>query len=393
MKASQPQTTSEPARKPILFLHATAGTGHTRAAEALVAACAALDVPAQAVDTLDCMKKAFRRIYPKLYIKLVQKTPTLWGYLYDKLDTKRLDSKCQKLNLLLNKLNTKNFLRTICDIDPAVIVCTHFLPLELLSDLKRRGKIDLPIISVVTDVSPHRFWVHPHIDRYYVASANSERELLQKEGVDAQTQVTGIPIDPVFATSRSVRQARTAMGLPEKSTVLIMSGGFGVGPIAEMLCSFASTQVDCSLLVVAGKNDKLKAQCEKIAATLSVDITVYGYVDFVHDLLDAADLVVTKPGGLTMSEILAKGKPMMIVASIPGQEQRNCEYLLEHGAATRLYDFSDAAYYIGQLLNDKARLHKMSYAASQIARPHAALDIVRNVESRYLLHESPDRMH
>ncbi len=384
MNASPPTPPSTPPHNPLLFLHATAGAGHTRAAEALAAACAAFELPARSVDTLDCTGKLFKRMYLKSYIDLVQKMPALWGYLYDKYDAKSFDSKSQKLRLLLDKLNTRNFLRTIGDIDPAAVVCTHFLPLELLSDLKRQGKFDLPLAAVVTDISPHSFWVYPHVDRYYVASADSQRELQQKGIPAARIQATGIPIAPVFAAGRPAVEARAALGLPEKPTVLLMSGGFGLGPMAAMLRSFAGHAATCSLVVVAGRNAELKAQCEEIAATLSVDVTVYGFVDFIHDLLDAADFVVTKPGGLTLSEILAKGKPMMLVAPIPGQEQRNCEYLLERGAATRLYDFDDAAYYIDRLLRDHARLHTMSLAARRIARPHAALEIVRDVEARYL---------
>ena len=372
--------------KPLLFLHATAGAGHTRAAEALAAACAVLELPAHAIDTLDCMRKPFRRVYEKSYIKLVQEMPRLWGYLYDKFDTEHdhSNSKSQKFRLLLNKLNTRDFLKTIRDIDPAAIVCTHFLPLELLNDLKRRGKITFPLAAVVTDISPHSFWIYPHVDRYYVANANSQRELLRKGFPISQTQATGIPIDPVFATSRPAAEARAALNLPEKPTVLLMSGGFGLGPMAAMLHSFVGHEADCSLIVVTGKNAELKAQCEKIATELSVDVTIFGFVDFIHDLLDAADLVVTKPGGLTLSEILAKGKPMMLIAPIPGQEQRNCEYLLEHGVATRLYDFADAAHHIDQLLHNHKRLHAMSLAAQRIAHPHAALEIVRDVRARYL---------
>jgi processive 1,2-diacylglycerol beta-glucosyltransferase len=368
----------------LLFLHATAGAGHTRAAQALASACAAQGFPAQTVDTLDCMKKRFRRLYAKLYIDLVQKMPAVWGYLYDKYDAKRFDSKSHKLRLLFDKLNTRDFLKTIDGINPAAVVCTHFLPLELLSDLKRRNKFRLPLAAVVTDISPHSFWVYPEIDRYYVASVDSQRELLQKGISAGRISVTGIPIDPVFSAGRPAIEARAALGLPEKPTVLLMSGGFGLGPVAEMLHSFAGHAADCSLVVIAGKNPELKAQCEEIATSLSVDVTVYGFVDFVHDLFDAADFVVTKPGGLTLSEIFAKCKPMVLVAPIPGQEQRNCEYLLENGVATRLYDFTDAAYYIDRLLNDHARLDAMSQAARRIARPQAALDIVRDVEMRYL---------
>ncbi|MCL2161590.1 MAG: hypothetical protein FWH56_06865 [Betaproteobacteria bacterium] len=384
MNVSLPNPPPESPRKPLLFLHATAGAGHTRAAEALADASAVLELPAQTVDTLDCTRKSFKHIYSKSYVNLVQKMPALWGYLYDKYDAKRSDSKSQKFRLLLQKINTKNFLRTIHDIDPAAIVCTHFLPLELLNDLKRKGKFGLPLIGVVTDISPHSFWVYPHVDRYYVASADSQRELLRKGIPEERIQVSGIPIAPVFADSRPAPKARAALGLPAKPTVLLMSGGFGVGPIASILHSFAEHTADCSLVVVAGKNAELRAQCEEIAAALPVDVTVYGFVNFIHELLDATDFVVTKPGGLTLSEILAKGKPMMLVAPIPGQEQRNCEYLLERGAATRLYDFADAAYYIDRLLNDSARLRTMSLAAQHIARPHAALEIVRDIEIRYV---------
>lgn len=375
---------TESPHKPLLFLHATAGAGHTRAAEALADACAMLDLPAQTVDTLDYTGKSFRHIYTKSYVNLVQKMPALWGYLYDKYDTKHIDSKSQKFRLLLQKLNTRNFRQMINAIDPSAVVCTHFLPLELLNDAKRKGKFNLPLAAVVTDISPHSFWVYPYVDRYYVASADSQRELLQKGIPEARIQVAGIPIAPVFAASRPASEARAALGLPEKPTVLLMSGGFGIGPIAAILRSFSEHSTNCSLVVVAGKNTELKAQCVEIASTLSVDVTVYGFVDFIHDLLDAVDFVVTKPGGLTLSEILAKGKPMMLVAPIPGQEQRNCEYLLERGVATRLYDFADAAYYIDRLLNDSARLHAMSLAAQRIARPHAALEIVRDVQVCYL---------
>jgi len=375
---------SSPPRKPLLFLHATAGAGHTRAAQALAAAAAKFQLPAQTLDTLECMSKTFRRVYAKAYVDLVQKMPALWGYLYDVYDAKRFGSKTQKFRLMLGKLNTRNFRRAIEEVGPAAVVCTHFLPLELLGDWKRKGEFQLPLAGVVTDISPHSFWVHPCVDRYYVASCDSERELLRK-GIPAEKiQATGIPIDPVFSASSSAAKARAELGLPEKPTVLMMSGGFGVGPVADMLRSFAGHRANCSLVVVAGKNAELKAQCEDIAKTLSVDVTVYGFVDFVHKLLDAADFVVTKPGGLSLSEILAKGKPMVLVAPIPGQEQRNCEYLLERGAATRLYDFADAAYYICRLLGDSSRLEAMALAAQRMACPHAAFEIVQDLMARWL---------
>ena len=375
---------SSASRKPLLFLHATSGAGHTRAAQALDAAAAQLQLHGRTIDTLDLTNKSFKRMYADAYVEMVRKYPALWGYLYDAYDAKRYGSKTQRFRLMLEKLNTRNFRRTIKEIDPAAVVCTHFLPLEMIGDLKRKGEFSLPLACVVTDISPHTFWVSPYVDRYYVADFDTQRELRQKGILAERICVTGIPIDPVFASNVPASSARAELGLPEKPTVLLMSGGFGVGPVVAMLRSFSGLAADCSLVVVTGKNAELKSQCEEIAKTLSVNVTVYGFVDFVHKLMDAADFVVTKPGGLTMSEILAKEKPMMLVSPIPGQEQRNCEYLLERGAATRLYDFADAAYYINRLLCDDARLKAMSLAARQIARPNAAIEIVRDVETRYL---------
>ena len=126
------------------------------------------------------------------------------------------------------------------------------------------------------------------------------------------------------------------------------------------------------MVVVAGKNVELEKECQAIAATLPIPVKVHGFVSNMHELMDAADLIVTKPGGLTTTEILAKGKPMALVAPIPGQEQRNCEYLLEAGAAVRLYDVGDSAHYLEQWLGDEARMKRMASAARSIAQPDAA---------------------
>jgi len=241
--------------------------------------------------------------------------------------------------------------------------------------LKGRGKFSVPVHAVVTDVSPHAFWVYPHIEHYHVATPSAARELARKGYPAKQISVTGIPVDPVFANRTPGAAARAKLGLLEKPTVLLLSGGFGVGPMKQMLSSFGESRDDLSLVVVAGKNPQLEAECKALAATLPVPIKVFGFVNNMHELMDAADLIVTKPGGLTTTEILAKGKPMALVAPIPGQEQRNAEYLLEEGAAVRLYDVADAAYYLQRWLSDAVRMRRMAASAQAIARPLAAQDI------------------
>ena len=360
----------------ILILHATAGAGHTRAAQAIAAALKATGQEHQVVDTLQCTSALFRRMYVKSYIDIVQKAPELWGYLYEKSDVVATPtSRRARARLAFDKFNSRKFKQLLVETNPGAIVCTHFLPLELLSDLKGRGKLNVPVHAVVTDVSLHAFWVYPHIEHYHVATPSTARELARKGYPAKQITVTGIPVDPVFASRTPAAMMRAKLGLLEKPTVLLLSGGFGVGPMKQMLASFSENRDDLSLVVVAGKNPQLEAECKALAATLPVPIKVYGFVNNMHELMDAADLIVTKPGGLTTTEILAKGKPMALVAPIPGQEQRNAEYLLEEGAAVRLYDVADAAYYLQRWLSDAVRMRRMASAAQAIAKPFAAQEI------------------
>lgn len=360
----------------ILILHATAGAGHKRAAEAIAAALKAKNQAHRLADTLECTTAFFRYMYVKSYINLVQKAPELWGYLYERSDVAEpTTSRSARARLVFDKLNSRSFRKLVDEVRPGLIVCTHFLPLELLSDLKGRKKLDTPVHAVVTDVGLHSFWVYPNIEHYHVATPSTARELVRKGYPAEQISVTGIPVDPIFSNRMACREARAKLGLVEKPTILLLSGGFGVGPMKQMLASFSECRDELALVVVTGKNARLEAECQALAAKLSVPVKVYGFVNNMHELMDAADLVVTKPGGLTTMEILAKGKPMALVAPIPGQEQRNAEYLLEEGAAVRLYDVADAAYYLRRWLFDSVRMRRMSAAAQAIAKPFAAQEI------------------
>ena len=367
----------------ILILHATAGAGHTRAAQAVAAALKPSGCSHRVVDTLECTSALFRRMYVKSYIKLVQTAPELWGYFYDKSDVvTAADSKRARARLAFDKLNSRSFRSLLDETKPEIILCTHFLPLELLSDLKGRGKLNTPVHAIITDVSPHALWIYPHIEHYHVATPSTARELARKGFPAERISVTGIPVDPIFAQRTPAPTARAKLGLPEKPTVLMLSGGFGIGPMQQMLASFESSRSNLSLVVVAGKNAELEKECRALAAKLPVPVKVYGFVSNMHELMDAADLIVTKPGGLTTTEILAKGKPMALVAPIPGQEQRNCEYLLEEGAAVRLYDVGDSAHYLEKWLGDAARMKRMSAAARSIAQPDAAKTIAAALRAR-----------
>lgn len=369
----------------ILILHAAAGAGHKRAAEAMAKAFAAEKPGAEIVvrDILDFTNPIFRRTYARGYLDVVKSVPELWGYMYSRSDKRATRPERKKIRAVFNKLHTLRFRRFFNDLEPDVVVCTHFMGLEILSSRKRRGKTDVPLFCVVTDFAVHALWVVENVNCYYVACEEAKRQLLRKGQQDDGIKVTGIPIDPVFSESLLQDAARAKLGLEKNTpTVLVLSGGFGVGPTAELIKSFKGSDFRCQLVVVAGSNKDMEREAAAAAKDTGMPHKVFGFVNNIHELMDAADVIVSKPGGLTTSELLAKGKPMIAVDPIPGQEQRNCEYLLEAGAAVRLYEADDAVYKVKGLLGDPARLAAMRSNAKKIGHPGAARDIARDILSK-----------
>lgn len=356
-------------KKRILILHATAGTGHTRAAEAVAAALRPYpNVDIAVWDALDYTNGIFKRLYSKHYIRFVKAFPRAWGYIWETSDSQAPDSWFRQVQHLFNRANSRKLRRRVLEFAPDLVICTHYLPLEVLSYLKEKRLTQAPVFGVITDISAHSFRIMPNIDRYFAATRASARELEFKGYPASRVTVSGIPVDPIFRRIESKQIVRERHGLPPQlPTVLLMSGGFGLGPLPQITQSFAQANRPISLVVIAGRSRALKEKCDKIARRSRAPIKVFGYVDFVHELIDASDIVITKPGGLSSSEILVKSTPMVLVAPIPGQEQRNCEYLLENGAAARLYNYDDAAYFIEALLTDTGKLRAMSAAAQRIA--------------------------
>ena len=369
----------------ILILHASAGNGHRRAAEALARAFEndSRTHRIAVCDILDYTPSIFRTTYAKGYLRLVRHIPELWGYMYAVLDRKGQVPWRRKVRATFNRINAAGFFDFYSELSPDAVICTHFMPLELMATSSRRRRQNVPVFGVITDFAVHSLWVDANVEAYYVATEEAARQMIRRGQPQTGTVVSGIPIDPVFVQTRDKTFAREQLGIkPDIPTVLILSGGFGVGPTIELLRSFNSYQSSLQLLVVAGANKELEKKANLTAEELNLWVYVYGFVNNIDLMMDACDLVVSKPGGLTSSEVLAKGKPMVIVDPIPGQEQRNCEYLLERGAAVRLFEVEDAPCKIGNLLNNPARLTAMANAAAHAGHPAAAQEIVEDIKLR-----------
>ncbi|HVF27189.1 MAG TPA: glycosyltransferase [Pyrinomonadaceae bacterium] len=364
----------------VLVLSASAGAGHVRAAEAVVRAIEEMRAAEEVrhVDALEYTNKLFRHLYSKAYVEMVNKTPELLGWLYDALDT---PWKNERRRLALDKLNTRPLVRMLKQYQPEVVICTHFLPAEIISWLKAKERITVPQAIVVTDFDVHAMWLCHHYEQYFVA-LDETRVHLENLGIPSEKiTVSGIPIDPLFTQTKDKRAMREKYGLDvERTTILLSAGGFGVGPVEHILQSLAGLQHPVQVVALCGRNDDLKLRVERLAAELpssrALRIKAVGYTTEMDEYMSASDVLLGKPGGLTTSEALAKGLVFCVVNPIPGQEERNSDHLLEEGVAIRCNNLPALAYKIDRLLDDPARVKTMRQNARRLARPDAAREIV-----------------
>jgi processive 1,2-diacylglycerol beta-glucosyltransferase len=365
----------------ILVLSASVGAGHLRAAQAVELALREVvpDAAVRNLDVLEMTNTAFRRVYGKAYLDLVNKAPHVLGYFYDLLDQPSTSGRNRRdrIRLAVENLNLRRFIRFLKEEPWDLVLNTHFLPAEILASLRRRGDLAVPQVTATTDFETHRLWVNQPCEHYFTATDEGAR-YLQAWGVPAaDVTVTGIPIHPVFSRPKDPDECRARHNLAgDRPVVLQLSGGFGVGPIVKLYRALLEVERPLQLVAIAGRNEVVRAELEAIRPPERHRTKVLGFTDQIDELMAAADLVVSKPGGLTTSETLARGAAMAIVNPIPGQESRNSDYLLENGAAIKVNNLATLPYKVGTLLDDPTRLAHLQDNSTRLARPRAAYDVV-----------------
>ncbi len=367
----------------ILILSASAGNGHVKAAEAMEVAFRNL-APGAEIRNIDVFKpeystRAVGRLYGEGYIKLANAAPTALGIMYDRTD--------QPWGEHGRKVGFRKLKKFITEFQPDLVVSTHFIPSEVVSHLLCKGKINAVSAVVVTDFDAHAMWFSRHYDHYFVALGET-REYLRKHGIfEDRIHVTGIPINPVFATRKDKREMRTKYGLDQdRPAILLSAGGFGVGPMQDILAGLADVEHAIQVLALCGKNLELKAKIEAMETPASLKLVPIGYTDKMDEYMSAADIVLGKPGGLTTSEGLAKELAFVIVNPIPGQEERNSDHLLEEGVAIRSNELSTLAYKLNQLLGSPDRVRSMQANAARLAHPNSAQEIASILLARQSQH-------
>jgi len=363
----------------IAILSVSAGAGHVRAAQALQAAVETWypGVEAVHVDLMELVPKLFKTIYADTYIKVVERHPAFWGYLYDKSDREKVDSAVSRLRIAIERLNTQKLKKVLTEINPNHVICTHFLPAQLLARKIRKGTFNCPVWVQVTDFDVHALWIHERLNGYFAAHEEVAWRMAER-GIPVDTvHVTGIPIMPVFGRQRERAECAAEFGLdPRKTTLLMMSGGAGVGGIEVLAERLLRLEVDFQLVALAGKNEKLLAELHSLAAHYPGRLFPMGFTRVIERIMSASDLAITKPGGLTTSECLAMGLPMIVVSPIPGQEERNADFLLENGAAMKACDAGALAWRVDMLLRQPRKLAMMRENALRLGQPDAARNVL-----------------
>ena len=348
----------------VVFCTASVGSGHVRAAQAVLN----FFNKSELLDVLDYTPKWFNKIYRDGYCYFVEHFPKFVGWCYDKSDSRFAEKK----NWFLAKLENfiaKRFVEKVLELNPDVIVSTHFFTSGILSRLRENGKLNIPVVTIVTDDYPHSIWLEPGSDLICVANKSAANVVVQKGIPSHKVMATGIPIDPKFTT-------RPFNVTKEKPVILVTGGGLGIGDmesIAKYLCDIKDI---AKIIVVCGKNEQLFNNLKQIE---DKNFQVIGFTNEMHLLMRRADLLICKPGGLTTTEALASSLPMILIKPIPGQEERNAKVLVECGAAIRGPNPEDICHYAKIILENKIRLGRMRTAAYSISIPNSAEIIAHSI--------------
>ncbi|MBQ6131065.1 MAG: glycosyltransferase [Selenomonadaceae bacterium] len=350
----------------VLILSASIGSGHTKAAEALQKIFGeeahVVDFMAREISTLNWLTKKF-------YLAALKFIPDLYDRIYKFADGKKVGVSARFLSSALMYLP---FARLLKKFRPNVVICTHPFPeaaASLWKFLHAKSAKKFLLAAVLTDYSLHEIWIYGEVDAYFVATEEMQRELAAHCRAGQKIFATGIPIDEKFSTAEKISGAIT--------TILIMGGGLGLGSIEETLSELEKVQTPLKIIVVAGQNEKLLARLKKLK--ISHELEVLGYVSDVDKLMAAADLLITKPGALTMTEAFAAGLPLILHAPIPGPEALNAAYATAHGAAIAVGD-KKISQVVAELLKNPARLEAMKNSAKKISRPFAVKEIVNQIK-------------
>lgn len=372
--------------KRFLFLYLTKHSGHYAAAVAIDQALHRLDgrVESMMLDSFSHANPLLSKVTLRAYLAALKTAPEIWEWMYDNPDLKE---RTKKIRELLNRGNSKKLQRVLLSFDPDVVVCTQGFACGVIASWKRAtGRRSPKLVGVLTDFVAHRYWADDQVDLYIAPNEETKQTLVSQGVLPQRVAVHGIPISNRI--SRPSDKASTLKGLGLKGdlpVILVMGGSLGLGPMKSVVRKLDKLPQPFEVIVVTGKNDELKERLLRKGNKLSRrrklrhNTKIFGFIDNVPELMDIAEILISKPGGITTAEALAKRAPMIIINPIPGQEAKNAEYLLSHNVAVEAHSSGEVVEHVDEFLRNPAKLWRMREAAAALSRPHAADDAARRI--------------
>lgn len=359
----------------LLILSTSIGAGHAKAGEALCEAYTANHGgEAYHIDFLRYASPTFGPWVEQMYYALTKHTPSVYKLLYKLADHPLSPVKKSEIIIGLSK-----YKELVKKYQPDAIIATHFFPAAVVSYLYPRFPI--PNSLVITDYTVHHIYINSNTNLYFAGYDGMAGEL-QKLGVcQSRIRVTGIPVRSCFATQLNRNAIRQKLELDSsRRVILIMSGGNAIGPLVEVLETLSRLNEEFQVIAIAGHNQKTYQELQKVLTTAGLRGRILGFVDNVHEYMAAADLLISKAGGLTVTEALAVSLPMLIVRPTPGQEEANASFLTEAGAALHLKNTDELETVVGELLREPGKIVSMKQNASKIAKPNATEAILAEID-------------
>ena len=361
--------------KKVLILYASAGHGHEKAAKAIYEACQELPgepITAKIADTILLASSFYGNLYRQSYLMQIKYTPWLWGIFYYSLDQDWIYGWMRWLRRLLNSVTARRLERLIIEENPSTIITTHFLSTEVTSRLKENGKTNARIINVVTDYMPHHIWLAKFVDIYVVALRETKEQLVKWGVPPDKIKVLGIPIEKKFMASVSSQEARLRLSLdPVAFTLLITSGGAGIGSMKNVIENLLRLKKPIQILAVCGTNKALFEGLSLKAKKYPM-LKIFGFVNNMNELMAASDIVIGKGGGLTITESFSQGKPMILFQSIPGQEARNAACVQKYKAGFVADSLNEIVRKVDELLESPDELDSIRKGVREMYMPDTA---------------------
>ncbi|MEG0308626.1 MAG: glycosyltransferase [Clostridium sp.] len=365
----------------ILILSASTGGGHIKASKALESYILEHEENSEVkvVDALEYINPLINKIVTKGYIILAKYFNFIYKRIYSVTD------RASALTLLTTRLIVhfaKKLIPLIEDFSPDVIITTHPFPTEMISILKGQNKINTPLLCIMTDYAAHRTWIKPNVDEYCVASEAMRLEMIDRGVTGECIHPYGIPVSSDFfqKTCEDKLKLLEELQLDEnKSTVLIMAGSFGVQNIEEIYMDISEISMDFQVVVLTGNNQRLYNKIKKSIELSKKETRVIKFTREVHRYMNLADILITKPGGLTVSEALASNLPMVVFDAIPGQEESNARFLLEHNMAISIGRGHNCKDTIETLFKDEEKLKQLSESCTEFDKSSATKNLLQRI--------------